>query len=225
MISKLDKLINYKDCRFKLSEEFSEPIWSYFYNLKSLIKYHEFTKNLVTDKIVANDFYDISDWKEAPEDGFLDLSDDPLVIDGDEWEHEREFIPEMQKNLLVCMSLALVEKLLDQACKEIDPDRIVGNKGSYIQERISFLKKMNTFSADKETLKVLTIFGQIRNSFIHQLSANIPEASVVAINKLTGPFSDIARGLSNIHVELLLSYLVSFGDQFQNSYLNSVKKP
>lgn len=221
----LYRQINYKDRNFELSESFSEPIWSYFYNLKSLIKYHDLTKNLVTSEISTNEFYKDTSWTETPEEDFFDLSEAPLVIDGDEWEHEREFIPEMQKNLLICMSLALVEKLLDQACKEIDPDRLVGSKGSYIQERVSFLKKMNAFSANKETMKVLTIFGQIRNSFIHQLNTNIPEVSVAAINELTGPFSDIASGISNIHVELLLSYLVSFGDEFQNSYLNSGKKP
>ena len=214
----MDSFIEYNNRRFKLSEEFFEPIWDYFYNLKSLIKYHEMTKDLVTEKIVVSDFHDIADWTETPEDDFFDKSDNPLVIDGEEWEHEKGFIPEMQKNLLICMSLALVEKLLDQVCKEIDPDRLVGSKGSYIQERVSFLKKINAFSADKETMKVLTIFGQIRNSFIHQLNTNIPDVSAASINQLTGPFADISDGISNVHVELLLSYLVSFGAEFQIAF-------
>ena len=210
--------ISYKDRNFELSESFSEPIWSYFYNLQSLLKYHDLTKDLVTSEISTNEFYKNTSWAETSEDDFFDLSEEPVVIDGDQWEHEREFIPEMQKNLIVCMSLALVEKLLDQACNEIDSDRVVGYKGSYIQERVSFLRKINAFSADKETMKVLTIFGQVRNSFIHQLNTNIPDVSAASINQLTGPFADISDGISNVHVELLLSYLVSFGAEFQVAY-------
>ena len=153
----MDRTINYRGCKFELSEFFSEPLWNYFYNLQSLIVYYDMTKELVTKEIVASSLYDNSSWLTPEE--IVDLDEefnadlhsiiDGDVIDGDDWAHRKTFIPNMQRNIVICMSLALLEALLDGVCKEIEPNRSIGNKGSYIQERISYLKKSKGFLCKK----------------------------------------------------------------------------
>lgn len=212
--------MKYLNSIFELDERFSEPIWNYYYNLESLLKYHSMTRDFITKSISSNKFYEESDWTQNASDNFD--YENTSYIDGDAWEHQKEFIPNMQTNIIICMSMSLVETLLDSICKEIDSNRIVSKRGSYIQEKISFLKKNNGVNIDKKYLKIFEVYGHIRNSFIHQLSFEIPDTSKEYINKLTGPFSDIKNGINNTHLDILLSHLLDFGHLMQKEYWDKI---
>jgi hypothetical protein len=221
---KLKEILDlYEDIEtFELSDRFSEPMHNYYYNLRSLIKYWVLTRDIITNQIYKNiNFFSANEddgWSNVNKD-FLENTENIPIIDGEEIEHDFSMIPSIQKNLIICSSLSLIETLLKNVCKEIDEEYELNGKGSYIQQFNHYIKSRTNISMTKQFLKDFETFGHMRNSFIHQLdNRSIPIRTVNYLNSMTGPFSDINNGISNIHVELCLKLLGQFGSEFQKQY-------
>ena len=199
-------------------DQFSAPIWSYYYNLKSLFKYWLLTKDLVAETIFANsEFFDFpySD-DDIPDD--LDLTE-VAHHDGDEIEFDFENIPKIQRNLILANIFTLIEKLLRDVCEEIDEEFILGGKGSYIQQYCHFIKNNSDIRFSKDFMKSFEAFGHLRNSFVHNFDViDVPPESEKHLEKLCGPFSNLNTGTENIHVDIFFKTASDFGEFFQNEY-------
>ena len=144
--------------------------------------------------------------------------EDKAVFLNYDYEADVEFIPKLQKGLIISSCLSLVETLLREVCKEIELEFSLNGKGSYIQQFSQYIKTNTTIVIDKEFLKSFEAFGHLRNSFLHSLGYEIPQSSQQHLNSLTGGFSDIEAGVSGIHVDLCLKTLNDFGAFFQGVY-------
>ena len=213
---------------FTLDERFSEPIREYYYNLRSLIKYWELTKDLVSKTIHENkEFFSDNLNKEFDiEDlGKFDVNSDLEVFDGDEIEHDKSTIPKIQKNLILSNCIILVEKLLRDVCKEINDNYELNDKGSYIQKYYHVIKTFTSIKINKKYLKDFESFGHLRNSYMHQFDLEqVPQKSKEYINELTSKFVSIDKDITNIHIDLLLKILCDFGNDFQIAYWKDFDK-
>jgi hypothetical protein len=204
---------------FELDDRFSEPIRNYYYNYRSLLKYWVLTKDIITNVVYKNsDFFGGEEVEEHELDTLVDW-EKVTSFDGEEIDHDFLMIPSIQKNLIICASLTLVETLLREVCKEIDPDYELNLKGSYVQRFSHYIRSRTNISIKKNFLRDFETLGHLRNSFIHQSdNRSVPIETIDYINSITGPFVDISSGVSNIHVELFLNLLDHFGSDFQQQY-------
>jgi hypothetical protein len=207
---------------FELDERFSYPLRKFYFNLKSLFKYWILTRDMVAEKIHAN-----SEFFKFPDEDQVDIgeTDFEFEINGDEAEHDYDTIPYLQKQLILCSALTLVETLLSDVCTEINQNLILNGKGSYIQQYSHFLKQNTSIKISKKNLKDFEAFGHVRNAFIHHFGGSkIPTKSAEYINELCGEFLKIESDVSNVHVDLLLQILCEFGVYFQSEYWRDFEK-
>ena len=204
-------------------DKFSNAIWAYYYDLKSLLKYWILTKDLVTEIVFENsDYYDFH--PENSEDLDVDQIDEidwseAIVSDGDELESDFTNIPKIQRNLVLTNILTLIEKLLRDVCFELDENFSLNGKGSYIQQYSYYIKNNCSILIAKNYLKSFEAFSHLRNSFVHKFDPKIiPPESRKHIEQLCGPFSSLDWGTENIHIEILFKVASDFGESFQNEY-------
>lgn len=203
---------------FELENRFSEPLWEFFYNFHSLRKYWILTKDFI-ETFKNDEFFDDSEenWDlldEAPE----PLHELPNLDGGGDPEHDLIFVPTLQRSSVICISLALTESMLKKICEESDPKFRLDGKGSYFQQYTQFLNRKIESKVPKDMMRAFEAFGHVRNSFMHQIDLSIPKTSMEYLNNLTGPFSDIKGGVTNIHVEICLETINKFGEIIQASY-------
>ena len=211
---------------YELDNRYSSPLWDYYYNYRSLLKFWEMTKeNLNTlfyknkslfDEDKMDDDTDIDDDSE--------IGDEIPIIDGQEMTHDYEFIPFIQRCNIICTGLSLVESVLKKICRELNENYELNNKGSYIQQTINYIKKNTIMTFNKEYLRNFEAFGHIRNSYLHQLNIELPTSSILHLNKKTGPFLDIKKDISNKHVDICLNILNNFGKDLQEQYWKNYDK-
>lgn len=148
------------------------------------------------------------------------VEDGEDIVFGSDDSSDIDFLPKIQRGLVICTCLALVERLLKGVCEEVDPRFERNGKGSYVQQYSYFIRSNTTIKIDKEFLKSMESFGHLRNSFLHSLDEKVPLTSRDRLNSMTGIFADLDSGVSGIHVELCLRILNEFGASFQASYWN-----
>ncbi len=218
-----------KDNPFSLDERFSYPIREYYYNLKSLIKYWFLTKNLIINTIHKNSLYDEVNSNITEEPDFIitdrESNDSNMMIDGDEVEHDKDVLPKIQRNLILCNGIVIVERLLKDVCEELDENYVLNGKGSIVQQYYNFITKRTSIVISKKNLKNIEVFSHIRNAYMHQFnSKSVPLTSIQYINKICGNFTDIKSEVSNVHVDMLMKVLCEFGKDFQLSYWQDYEK-
>ena len=209
---------------FVLDERFSEPIWDYYYNLRSLSKYWFLTKNLIAESIFNNSIFKNASFESSElisqEIEFEDVDFENAVgVDGHEIETDLSNIPHIQRNLILSNVFTMIEKLLKDVCTEIDTNYTLNGKGSYIQQYYHFIKNNSSIEVPKKYLRAFEAFGHLRNSYLHQFDLDsVPIISKNYIDELCGPFVQKVEGVSNIHVEVLIKIASEFGEQFQTEY-------
>ncbi|MAD94174.1 MAG: hypothetical protein CML33_01605 [Rhodobacteraceae bacterium] len=198
------------------------PLWEFHGRFRSLWKYWLLSRDLFGPLVAdAEREVEAAMHGDMQSDVILDAGS-LVTLEADE--ADLYFIPDLQRALIIVAALALVETLMREVCKEIDPSLPLNDRGSYVQRYNHFLKKRAGITVAKEHLRAFENFGHLRNSFVHQLNYEVPVQTTEDINQMTGPFSDISEGVGSTHVELCLRLLNEFGENFQRQYLAHINR-
>ena len=205
---------------FGLDDRFSEPFWVFHYQLGSIQKYWLMTRDMVTENIVADKDFFLSE-DDLVEDWSLDLevqySSSTRMWDA--VEHDFDFIPDLSRIIILCMILSSVETFLKNLCSDLRADPDLNDRGSYIQRYIHFIKQHSGIKFSKDHLKCFDAMGHIRNSYLHQLDLHsIPIGAIEFLDSKTSPFAKLADGVSAVHVDLFFRVTNDFAAQTQSSY-------
>lgn len=195
------------------------PLRQFYYNHRSLVKYWLLTRDLIAENLLANkDFFEV----EEQADCLINLDDtsvETFVLDGEELENDFEEIPHMQKLLIICTGLTLVETCLMGLCSDLDEDYQLNGKGAYIQQYIRYLQKNSSIRIQKKLTTELLHFAQARNNFIHQFGAkSLSHDTVDYLKQIGGDFVSEKEELTNIHIDYFLTLLGRFGENTQQEY-------
>ena len=215
---------------YKLNERSHSfgPLRDFYYNHRSLTKYWMLTRDLIAQTLHANkEFFEIP---ENDDGDVLDLSVEPtpedfIEVDGAELENDLCELPHMQKLLIICTGLTLVETCLMGICEDLDEKYVLNGKGAYIQQYIRFIGKNSTIVIPKKITTELLHFAQARNNFIHQYgNKKLSHDTAQYLQKIGGIFTDNQQGLAGVHVEYFLTLLGRFGEAVQDEYWKDFSK-
>ena len=196
-------------------------LWDFHGKLRATWKYwllnRSYLEPLVRD--AKNDWHEMLHSTDIDDD-FIESEEAKVHADLQADEDDFDFIPLLQKSIIIVTCLSLVENLLRDTCQELGKTLKPEEGHSTISTACTLITECTDIQFSTEHLEAFDCFSHLRSAFLHRLDHKIEDANAARVNKLTGPFADITKGLTPVHVDLCLRVLNDFGESFQDQYVN-----
>jgi hypothetical protein len=204
---------------YEAEDTFHEPFYDFMYRYQSLQRHWWLNKRITKQHtlMLQNALTDMKNTTEF--DGYYDILSTDI-----------EYFPEYTRYTTIAIALSLVENMLNQLSISVAADLgkpviLEQNNMPYINKYLFWLTHTCGLSIliDADTWKSINTIRKVRNSFIHQISKDIPDDIKKVINEMLESM-DANSPINDEFVDIALVKLAALVKTIELAYLDFYKK-